>query len=198
MDVKIKLEVEFSITESGLEDAFDEYDELTVEGLLRELLDKSVAWAWPLYKTKEETRLKDLLDASKPFAAHVESLLLRDAGAFGRQSVLADHLLFVADFHPAEEQAAIFRRAIKICPGHRNSRLMLSYHRVNLARKALLRAEANDPLKVLTNIGKLSAREAIAEAEAHLDEAEELFPDNERLAEFRGKIAALRERFGVT
>ncbi len=40
---KFKLEVEFSITESGLEDAFDEYDELTVEGLLRELLDKSVA-----------------------------------------------------------------------------------------------------------------------------------------------------------
>jgi hypothetical protein len=43
MDVKINLSVEFSITESGLEDAFDEYDELTVEGLLRELLDKSVA-----------------------------------------------------------------------------------------------------------------------------------------------------------
>jgi len=43
MDVKIKLAVEFSITESGLEDAFDEFDELTVEGLIRELLDKSVA-----------------------------------------------------------------------------------------------------------------------------------------------------------
>ena len=43
MDVKIKLSVEFSITESGMEDAFDEFDELTVEGLLRELLDKSVA-----------------------------------------------------------------------------------------------------------------------------------------------------------
>lgn len=43
MDVKIKLGVEFSITESGLEDAFDEFDELTVEGLIRELLDKSVA-----------------------------------------------------------------------------------------------------------------------------------------------------------
>ena len=43
MDVKINLSVEFSITEGGLEDAFDEYDELTVEGLLRELLDKSVA-----------------------------------------------------------------------------------------------------------------------------------------------------------
>jgi hypothetical protein len=43
MDVKITLSVEFSITESGLEDAFDEFDELTVEGLIRELLDKSVA-----------------------------------------------------------------------------------------------------------------------------------------------------------
>ncbi len=43
MDVKIKLSVEFSITESGLEDAFDEFDELTVEGLISELLDKSVA-----------------------------------------------------------------------------------------------------------------------------------------------------------
>ena len=42
MDVKINLSVEFNITESGLEDAFNEYDELTVEGLLRELLDKSV------------------------------------------------------------------------------------------------------------------------------------------------------------
>lgn len=43
MDVKIKLSVEFSITGTGLEDAFDEFDELTVEGLIRELLDKSVA-----------------------------------------------------------------------------------------------------------------------------------------------------------
>ncbi len=43
MDVKIKLTVEFSVTESGLEDAMVEYDELTVEGLLREILDKSIA-----------------------------------------------------------------------------------------------------------------------------------------------------------
>ena len=41
--MKIKLEVEFKVLESGLEDALAEYDELTVEGLLREILDKSVA-----------------------------------------------------------------------------------------------------------------------------------------------------------
>ena len=41
--MKIKIEVEFGVSENGLEDALAEYDELTVEGLLREILDKSVA-----------------------------------------------------------------------------------------------------------------------------------------------------------
>ena len=31
MDMKIKLEVEFNVTESGMEDALAEYDELTVD-----------------------------------------------------------------------------------------------------------------------------------------------------------------------
>ena len=42
-EVKIQLNVEFTISETGLEDAFEEFDELTVEGVIRELLDKSVA-----------------------------------------------------------------------------------------------------------------------------------------------------------
>ncbi len=43
MDVKIKTTVEFTVSENGLEDALAEYDEITVEGLLREILDKSIA-----------------------------------------------------------------------------------------------------------------------------------------------------------
>ena len=43
MDVKIKLNLEFSVPEGGLEDAFEEFDELTVEGLLSEILDKNLA-----------------------------------------------------------------------------------------------------------------------------------------------------------
>ena len=43
MDIKIKLSVEFTVSESGLEDALAEYDELTVEGLTAEILDKSIA-----------------------------------------------------------------------------------------------------------------------------------------------------------
>ena len=43
MDMKIKIEVEFKVSESGLEDALAEFDELTVEQLLKEILDKSIA-----------------------------------------------------------------------------------------------------------------------------------------------------------
>ena len=42
-DARIKATLEFSVSGSGLEDALAEYDELTVEGMLREMLDKSIA-----------------------------------------------------------------------------------------------------------------------------------------------------------
>jgi len=43
MDVKIKATVEFSVSGGALEDALAEYDELTVEGLLNEIVDKAIA-----------------------------------------------------------------------------------------------------------------------------------------------------------
>jgi hypothetical protein len=43
MDVKIKTVVQFTISGDSLESALAEYDELTVEGLLREVIDKAIA-----------------------------------------------------------------------------------------------------------------------------------------------------------
>ena len=43
MDVRIKANLVFTIAGSALEDALAEYDELTVKGLLQELLDKAIA-----------------------------------------------------------------------------------------------------------------------------------------------------------
>ncbi len=43
MDVTIKATVHFTVSDSSMEDALAEFDELTVEGLIREILDKSVA-----------------------------------------------------------------------------------------------------------------------------------------------------------
>lgn len=43
MDVRIKANVGFTVSGGALEDAMAEYDELTVIGLLREIIDKAVA-----------------------------------------------------------------------------------------------------------------------------------------------------------
>ncbi|MFQ5416315.1 MAG: hypothetical protein ACE5FL_04605 [Myxococcota bacterium] len=43
MGVKISATIEFSVSDTSLEDALAEYDELTVEGLLREVVDKAIA-----------------------------------------------------------------------------------------------------------------------------------------------------------
>jgi hypothetical protein len=43
MEVRIKANLAFTIAGSALEDALAEYDELTVQGLLSELLDKAIA-----------------------------------------------------------------------------------------------------------------------------------------------------------
>ena len=42
-EARIKATVEFTVSGSGLEDALAEFDELTVAGMLRELVDKSIA-----------------------------------------------------------------------------------------------------------------------------------------------------------
>ena len=43
MDVRIKTTLEFTVSGGGLEDAMAEFDELTVSGLIREILDKAIA-----------------------------------------------------------------------------------------------------------------------------------------------------------
>jgi hypothetical protein len=43
MPVTIKLLVEMTVEESGLEDALAEYDELTVSQLVAQILDKQIA-----------------------------------------------------------------------------------------------------------------------------------------------------------
>jgi hypothetical protein len=65
MDMKVKLNVEFTVTEAGLEDGMDEFDELTVEGLLAEMLDKSLACDGIVVKVVEGPNTLEEYDEQK-------------------------------------------------------------------------------------------------------------------------------------
>ena len=43
MDVRIRATLSFTVSGSALEDGLAEYDELAVDGLLREVIDKAIA-----------------------------------------------------------------------------------------------------------------------------------------------------------
>jgi hypothetical protein len=53
MAVTIKVALEFKVSDTALEDAMAEYDELSVEGLVREILDKAVACDEVIAKVEE-------------------------------------------------------------------------------------------------------------------------------------------------
>lgn len=65
MDVNIKVSVSFSVSESGLEDALAEYDELTVAGLIREIIDKAIAVDEVVTKVEEGPNNLEELDSLK-------------------------------------------------------------------------------------------------------------------------------------
>ena len=65
MDVKIKMSLAFSVSETSLEDALAEYDEITVEGLLKEIIDKAVACEEVMVKVVEGPNTLEELDAIK-------------------------------------------------------------------------------------------------------------------------------------
>ena len=65
MDVNIKVSVGFRVSENSLEDALAEYDELTVEGLLREIIDKAIACDEISTKVEEGPNTLEDVDALK-------------------------------------------------------------------------------------------------------------------------------------
>ena len=65
MDVQIKVSVVFSLSENALEDALAEFDELTVEGLVREIVDKAIACDDVNAKVEEGPNTLEQVDALK-------------------------------------------------------------------------------------------------------------------------------------
>ena len=61
--MKIKISLEFGVSDSALEDAMAEFDELTVEGLIREIVDKAIACDEVTAKVEEGPNTLEELDS---------------------------------------------------------------------------------------------------------------------------------------
>ena len=65
MEVKLKVGIAFSVSENSLEDALAEYDELSVAGLIREIIDKAIACDEITAKVEDGPNTLEEVDALK-------------------------------------------------------------------------------------------------------------------------------------
>jgi len=65
MDVKLRVSIAFRVSENSLEDALAEFDELSVQGLLREIVDKAIACDEISVKVEDGPNTLEELDALK-------------------------------------------------------------------------------------------------------------------------------------
>jgi hypothetical protein len=162
--------------------------------------DAAVDIGWKLRKLKLDDIDKSmtrLLKSARRFNDELERFI--QAGeAFGHNSTCADFLVFRGE-HRARSagREKYFARAIAVCPGHRNASMMLSYEKLRALSDLLLKVRmVPSAIRVLPGTAT-RVDSALEQARVLLDEAEELYPSNEAIAEYRRQLAHEADRLGA-
>jgi hypothetical protein len=137
---------------------------------------------WELYRARKWDALRYLLD---PFRAIIESLAVRierDKGQIAFSSGCAQMFVFLAEVEGAlPRKIVLAERAIKVCPIHRNGRLVLASA---LCRQAL------DSMKGMV---VFTRREEVERVEALLARVESLFPETTDLPQAKAMLERVKK-----
>jgi len=193
--------------ESALEVIREGIDEASVQGDLttkgRTLVLRAVAvWAWSghdeqvehfsivqierigweLYRLRDWTSLRYLLDPFRPMMEMLAGRVERDPSQLAYAAGCAQMFVFMSDVdvNPVTKLAAA-ERSLKICPTHRNGRVTLA---------SLLCDNAISLLRVMV----VKKAEEVARAEAMIARAETLFPGTRELPEAKKKLEEVKAR----
>ncbi|AWV88407.1 hypothetical protein DN745_03215 [Bradymonas sediminis] len=162
--------------------------------------DAAVDIGWKLRKLGPDELdkwMKRLLSAARPFNDALEAFIL-DGQAFGQNSTCADFLVFRGEHRSRSKgRDAFFERAIKVCPGHRNASMMLSYEKLLNLSDLLLRVRMVPSAITMLPGTATRVETAIAEAWELLEQAESLYPSNDKIDEYRQQLAHEAKRLGT-
>lgn len=148
------------------------------------VVDRLATIGWEIYREKDWQALADLLD---PFRPMIESLAARieaDPSKIAYAAACAQMFVFLAEVDTSSSRKlASAERALRICPTHRNGRLILASILIDQARARIAGTDTFFPRK-----------DELAWAEALLDRAEKLYPRSTYLATAREELAERRKR----
>lgn len=159
----------------------------------------AVERCWALRKVgRDDAKIfTDILRILRPFNIALHERIV-SGGLFGLNSKCADFLVFEGE--GKIDQAArkkIFETGLDICPGHRNSAMLLSYVLLGEVDAIVLKLQVIPSARMMVRWGTQSIEEMVWEGYALLDRVQEIYPFNERYEDTAAKLDAESERLGV-
>lgn len=153
------------------------------EAVERFAVDQMSDIAWAAYRKEDWTQLRNLLD---PCMALFDNLARRieaePLSKLAYAAKCAQSLVFASEANPSRaESLALAERALRICPTHRNARVVVSHVLCEQAIATLSR-------------GMLVRATDVDEAARNVDRVEKLFPQLRRLPEARKLLEAARRQ----
>lgn len=177
------------------------YFELTgySESAVTAVVSTIVETCWGLRRVgrDERSEFAQLLELGKPFNENLFDRLTSFESAFGHNSRCADFLVFIGENQTGAPRRATFEAGLQVCPGHRNSAMLLSHEMIREASKLITQVAVSPTLagKVPGTRNRLA--DLLRSANALLDEAEETYAYNESLPDARDSLETELRRLDV-
>ncbi|MBK8940695.1 MAG: hypothetical protein IPM79_24530 [Polyangiaceae bacterium] len=156
------------------------------EAVERFALDQVTDPAWEIYRRVAWPELRALLAPCEPLYESMEARILARPSELAYAASCAQTLVFRSELETDREREWAFaERALRLCPTHRNGRLVMA---------DLLSARA---LALLSRTTAPTARRDVAEATELLARAEAAFAGRARTKEAQGRLDDTKRRWGI-
>lgn len=158
--------------------AWAEYDEAVEHFVVTHVTEV----AWDIYRARDWTALASFLAPFQPLAESLTARVESDPSKIAWAAPCAQMLVFRSELEPTlERQITVARRALAVCPSHRNGRLVMASYLCSEAIRIL----ESQPAFFLRG-------DDWRRAEAKVKEAERIYPASSSLAKAKAKLDATR------
>ncbi|HVH47963.1 MAG TPA: hypothetical protein VM925_36765, partial [Labilithrix sp.] len=146
------------------------------------VVDRIDTIGWELYRARSWDALRYLLDPFRPMFESLAVRIERDPAQLAYAAGCAQMFVFLAEVdHSLARKLELAERAVKICPTHRNGRLVLASVLCDHAMEAMRAMVVFAPRNELDRIETLLAR------------AESLYPQASELPEAKGMLERVKK-----
>jgi hypothetical protein len=146
------------------------------------VVDRLGTVGWELYRKRSWDALRALLDPFRPLIENLAARIEKDPTKIAYAASCAQMYVFLSEVDPhLPRKAELAERAVRICPTHRNGRLVLA---------AILCEQSMELLRTMVFFAR---KDDVERAAALLDRAEKLYPQSSELPEARGMLDRVRK-----